>query len=440
MQMQLRIFSVLGEALNFGARRMATIMRVAWLPIVLLMILNMATVFSYLSVIAGRVITFADVGTFLSAEQLLGRYAARGWSNSWELMAGITISSLIVQTVLIASFMAPLIRLSGLGEKPAPGLVRLPFGPDQLRYIVSGVFSLLFVYALVVAPIAVMSFFVLKYIIEAMSETMASFPDPNSLHTIELVTAGEGLAQRGAEWVFGLAVPLVAVAPLALIVWLVAFLHFHPRNRPNAPERGNIFLRAIVAFIVVAVIAGAAFWLLREPVMQNMKALSTGASEGAPDFASTPLNAILFLTVAGYLLVSYFSLRLYPYPGVAVCRRSLGLGGTLRLSRGWNILRLAVILFAMTTLFTILVVIINVGFLQILMPLVVNTLYQAAAVSTRLVNSGVTGEWVQPLFVWIWTVIKMLVTIFWSFFYYGVLAGLYGRLYRDSERGHAALQ
>jgi len=436
--MQLRIFSVLGEALNFGARRMATIMRVAWLPIVLLMILNMAAVYGALSVIAGRAITFADVGAILSAEQLLARYLARGLNTNPEMMAAIFGGSFILQYILIASFMAPLIRLSGLGEKPAPGLVRLPFGPDQLRYIISSLFSLLFMYVLILAPIAVTSFFVLKYIVEAMSATMASFPDPNSLHTIELITAGEGLAQRGAEWVFGLAVPLAVAAPLALVVWFVAFMHFHPRNRPNAPERGNALLRAIVAFIVVAVFAGAAFWLLREPVMQYLKAASTLGSDAVPDFTNTPVNVILFFTVAGYMLVGYFSLRLYPYPGVAVCRHSLGLGGTLRLSRGWNIIRLQLILVAMTVLFTILIVIINVGFLQIVIPSVINTLYQAAAVSTRLVNSGVTGEWVQPLFVWVWTAIRMLVTIFWSFFYYGVLAGLYGRLYRESEREIAA--
>ena len=61
-------------------------------------------------------------------------------------------------------------------------------------------------------------------------------------------------------------------------------------------------------------------------------------------------------------------------------------------------------------------------------------LYQAVASYTRLISSGVTGEWVQPFFVWLWNGFKILANIFWTFFFYGVLAGLYGRLYRESER------
>ena len=195
--MALRIFSVTGEALNFGGRRMVTIMRVAWLPVVLLLMLNMATVFAYLSVIAGEAITFSDTATFTRAQQLVAKFAPKGFEESptamWSIMAG----NLALQTLLIASFMAPLIRYAGLGEKPRPGAVRLAFGPDQLRYIFAGIFSFLFVAVLVFAPIAAASFYVLKYILAALSQTTATFPDPNSLHTIEVTTVGQDLVSRG---------------------------------------------------------------------------------------------------------------------------------------------------------------------------------------------------------------------------------------------------
>ena len=42
--MGLRIFPVVGAALNFGGRRMETTARVAWLPIVLSMIASMAPI------------------------------------------------------------------------------------------------------------------------------------------------------------------------------------------------------------------------------------------------------------------------------------------------------------------------------------------------------------------------------------------------------------
>ena len=52
---------------------MATIARVAWLPVVLLLITNMVTVFAYLSVIAGRIVTFKDAGTFAVAQQVMAQ-------------------------------------------------------------------------------------------------------------------------------------------------------------------------------------------------------------------------------------------------------------------------------------------------------------------------------------------------------------------------------
>jgi hypothetical protein len=429
--MQLRILSILGEALNFGGRRMATIMRVSWLAVALLLIVDMASVYASLSVIAGRVITFAEVGSFLSAQKLLARFASQGWSQHWEHMAAIAGASLLVQVILISTFMAPLIRWAGLGERPGPGSVRLPFGADQLRFIISSLLSALFVVVIILLPIMTTSFFTLKYIVAAMSQTMASFPDADSLHTIKLITAEEGLVQRGAEWVFGLAVPLAAAAPFVLLTWLVTFFHFSPRNRPNATGKPNWFLRAVATLGVVALIFSAAVVLLRAPVMQVLK--SASAAGGAADLSGAPVNAILFIVTAGFLLVTYINLRLYPYPGIAVCRRSLGLGGTLRLSRGWNIIRMQIILLAVAGFFFILQIIINSLFLSTLIPQVINLLYQAVLVSTKLVNSGVGADWVLPLFIWIWNGIKILANVFWAFFSYGVIAGLYGRLYRDSE-------
>ena len=139
--MKLRIFSVVGEALNFGGRRMETIARVAWLPVVLLLIVDMATVFSYLSVIAPQTITFAEVPSFVDARNALVTYAVNGWQNNFNLMLMITLVSLAFQTLLVASFMAPLVRLAGLGEEPGPGLIKIAFGPDQMRYILSSILS-----------------------------------------------------------------------------------------------------------------------------------------------------------------------------------------------------------------------------------------------------------------------------------------------------------
>jgi hypothetical protein len=434
--MGLRIFPVIGDALNFGGRRMETIARVSWLPIVLLLIANMAAIFGYLSIIAGRVITFEDIPTFLTATQLSTQHAARGFENNaagmWAITAGITV----LQTVLVASFMAPLIRYAGLGEKPAPGFVRAPFGPDQIRFIISSILSFLLVAVLVFGPIAGASYYALKYIVEAMAETRAVFPDPESLHTIQLTTAGASLADQGMAWVYSHALPAAFAAPFAIALWLIMFFHFSPRNRSAAQQGGNIFLRGLVTFFATAGLLAGGYFLLRPVVLASYQQVVQLSGEAAKNLTGTPVDAVLIVGLVAYLLVSYFNLRLYPYPGVAVCRKSLGFGGTFRVTRGWNIFSLFVVLFIIGLFMGLVqVFIINGLLLSVLLPWVVNLLYQATAVSTRLVNSGVTGDWVLPTFVWIWNITKILINIVWLFFTYGVTAGLYGRLYRESEAG-----
>lgn len=433
--MGLRIFPIVGEALNFGGRRMATIMRVAWLPVALSLIVNMASVFAYLSVIAGRLITFSDVDTFLAAQSALARFAAQGWSKNFEAMAAIAAGNIILQAVLIASFMAPLVRYAGLGEKPAPGVIRLAFGPDQIRYIAAGVFSFLFVALLVLAPMVAASIYALKYIVEAMSQTMVSFPDTESLHSIELVTFGETLVADGAAWIVNLAIPLTVVAPFAFVLWIIIFLHFHPRNRLVGPGAGEPFKRALFTLAGVALIAGGAVLALREQIDKYVKSASKYGGKALADVSKAPGNAVLFFGVVAYLLVSYFNLRLFAYPGVAVCRKSMSLAHTWRVTRGWDLVRLQIIiLFVGAVLFAVQTYVINGLFLEHILPMLFGQLYRLTIVSTRLVNSGVSADWVQPVFVWTWNMIKILINVFWAFFFYGVAAGLYGRLYRESEQ------
>ena len=130
------------------------------------------------------------------------------------------------------------------------------------------------------------------------------------------------------------------------------------------------------------------------------------------------------------------SIRLFPYAGVAVNRKSLGLGNTLIVSRGYNLIRLAALLALFAGFILVVQWVIN-SFLLGYVFVTINAFYGAIASYTRLFNSGVTGEWVYPFFVWLWQITKILVNIFWILFSYGTVAGLYGRLYRESERGEA---
>ncbi len=429
--MTLRMFSIIGESLNFGGRRLELIARVAWLPVLLLLIVDMATTFAYLSVIAGKTITFADVNTMLQAKQYFARYAQQGWATAPAKMAVIAAINVGLSIILLSSFMAPLIRYAGLGERPGPGLFRMPFGADQVRFIIAGLASALFVFVIAILPAAGAGFYVMKYIVAAMSQTMASFPDPESLHTIEIVTSGQAILDSGAAWIYNLALPLVAAAPFALIVWILAVLHFHPRNRPHAGEGGNLILRALVVLMIAGALVGSFYSFLRYSAMQSMAQSAQTAS--VENFSGTAVNALLIFAAISLILVGYLNLRLFAWPGVAVCRRSMALGPTLQVTRGWNLIRLPVIVGLIGLFLLTAVIAIN----AVVLPMVLSTLnilFQATETSTRLVNSGVKAEWVFPLFVWIWNFFKIAVNFLWTFFSYGVIAALYGRLYRESEQ------
>ncbi|MEM8935448.1 MAG: hypothetical protein AAGC77_03480 [Pseudomonadota bacterium] len=428
--MTLRIFPVVGEALHFGSRRFETIMRVAWLPVILLLILNMATVFAYLSVIAGRPITLIDFNSLLQAERTLARFAARGWSQNPEMMGIITFASLSLQAVMIASFMAPLIRLAGLGVEPRPGFARFVFGADQIRFIVASILNALVVGLIVFAPMSIAALFLIGGIIDALSQTFASFPNENSLHTIELITMADRVAAGEAGWFDSFGAPLAAAIPFAFFAWLLVYLHFHPRNRPSAPVLSKPVTRAVVTLIVFGLVAFGAYFLF-SAAAAGFWANSLGVDAAlVPGAAWTSATLIILFS---FLILFYASLRLSPYPGVAVCRSSLAPGPTLRVTQGWNILRILVIVVMLWVLLTFIqTVVINVLLLNVIFPWVINYLYAMTAVSTRLVNSGVTGEWVGPVFIWSWNFLKIAVNVLWTFFSYGVAAGLYGRLYKAS--------
>ena len=422
--MKVRVFSVAGEALNFGARRMETIMRVAWLPVSLLMIVYMAAVFASLSVIAGRLITFKDMGTFTNAEKALALFASRGWENDPTAMMTIAIVALGFAFILVASFLAPLIRYAGLGERPPPGLMGLHFGVDQVRFMVASLLSFLLVFLIVLLPASMAGFYVMQYLGEALSQQVASFPNSESLHTIELMTVQEALIAKGASQFYDLGVPLAVAAPMLLVIWLALMFHFQPKNRYTAGP-SNIIARSIVTGVLVLAFAGYIF---------------TDVAEIAKANPATGAGVVYVLIAVAALSFLYLGVRLAPYAGVAVCRKSLGLGGTLKVSRGWNFLRLFIILGALLVFFLLVqTYVINAFFLGWLLPNVVLALYNAVAVYTKLLNSGTTGEWVLPLFIWIWNGVKIIINLFWAFFSYGVIAGLYGRLYRESEREEPAL-
>jgi hypothetical protein len=422
--MALRSFAVVGDALNFSARRFETVLRLATIPLILLLVFNMAATFGYLSVASGRIITFRDVAaagaSWAQVAKLGENAAASGLAGSSAPIWGIYLASLAINAVIVSSFMAPLIRYAGLGERPAAGLVRLPFGPDQFRFIGAGILSFLLSALVVYAPIGAATFFIIGIVSTAVAQPYAHFPDDRSLHTIDVISGREALDMRGGLWLYDYGYWSAAAMVVALLLAVVLILHLRPRREEARRGIGSFGRILFVLSGLAAYFAAAAFAALQ------VAALMAGGDKAA-------LLAIALFAAAALASAAFLNLRLYPYVGVAVCRRSMGFGGAFRVTRRFDVFRLglAFILLGLI-LFLMQMLLVWIGGGAALAML--GALAVAVRSYVRLVTEADGGAWVMPFFGWLWAFTGIVFTLLWTAFTYGVAAGLWGRLYRESEK------
>jgi hypothetical protein len=429
--MALRPFSVVGEALHFSTRRFETVMRVSALPISLLLIFNMAATFLYLSVANNRVITFADVAragvSWAQATRLAGRAAQSGLNAGSTEVWMIYGALLLINAILVASFMAPLIRYAGLGEKPGPGVLRAPFGADQVRFVLAGVLSVLVFGLVVYAPINVALIAIAGFITQAMTVPYARFPETASLHTIDIIPGAEAFGLRFFHQyqVWGVGAALVSALVIALLI-----LHLRPKGPDRTagvgfPARALSVTGGVIVYLIVCL-------FLYVNAVKFLAGLSAMAGGQPNPGALSPdaLGVILFFS-AVIAFAGFFSLRLFPYAGIAVCRRSMSLKGAFRATRRHDILRLALAFVVLgVILFGVEILLIWLGGGAAFA--VFGYLASAVESYARLIGGADAGKWVFPFFGWLWAVTGVLFTIIWTAFTYGVSAGLWGRLYRES--------
>lgn len=432
--MALRPFSVVGGALQFSMRRFETIMRVSALPISLMLIFNMAATFGYLSIANKRVITFADVAnagaTWAQAARLGGRAAQSGLQSGSTEVWTIYVSLLIINAILVSSFMAPLIRYAGLGEKPAPGVLRTPFGADQIRFILAGILSVLIFLLIVYAPISLAMVSIVGFVTQAMTTPFARFPDPDSLHTIDIVAGADAF---GLRWIHHYEVWGAASAGIAAFLIALLILHLRPKREDRSAGIGLIGRTLGVTGAVIVFLTLCIFIYVN--VVKLLSKLMTAAG-GAPLYgALSPdtLGVALFISAA-LAIAGFFSLRLFPYAGVAVCRRSMAFSGAFNVTRRYDVLRLGLSFFLLgVILFGAQILLVWLGGGAVFA--VFGYLAMAVESYARLIGGGEGGEWVYPFFGWLWAMTGIAFTILWTAFTYGVSAGLWGRLYRESAAG-----
>lgn len=431
--MGLKPFSVVGEALQFAMRRYETVLRVSALPLSLLLIFNMAAAFAYLSVANNRIITFADVAnaglSWGQVTQIAGGAAVSGLTSGAPKIWTIYGASILINAIVISSFMAPLIRYAGLGEKPPPGAFRVPFGADQMRFLLAGVLSTLIFLLIVYAPIAFATLGIIGFLSQAMQTPFASFPDADSLHTIEVVMGAKAL---GIRWIHKYQVWGAAALGVAAIVIALLILHVRPRREDKSAGFGLLGRALGVTTGVILYLLGAVF-LYTMLIGLFSRVLVYFGLQPLQGFVTTDMLAAVAFWAAAIAFAGFFSLQMFPYAGVAVCRRSMAFAHSFRVTRRHNLLRLALA-------FVLLGVVIY-GAQFLLLWIGVNSAYSVIASIALAVQGYVrvffgpdSADWVFPFFGWLWAVIGIFITILWAAFTYGVSAGLWGRLYRESGK------
>jgi hypothetical protein len=414
----LNVFSIAGEALNFGWRRFETILRVGWLPLSLILVFNMATVFLWLSLAYGEAITFTDVAESGArwAEVLVLAQQKAGEGAGSDAALALSAGSLIVTAMLVASLMAPLIRYAGLGERPAPGLLRAPFGPDQVRFLSAGALSSVVFAIAVYAPVTLLSEAVIAFIGTAMTTPYASFPDTDSLHTAQIIL---GTDRFGVRWLYGWQVWGVAAFAFAALLFVATFGHVAPRPEDKKAGIGPLG-RALGTLIAVGAFFAAAAYL---------HSFAEGVAELDAMTRADALSAVLFAVAAG-AFAAFVGLRLSPYAGVAVCRRSMGIAGSLRVTRRFNLFRLLAVFILLGAVLAGAQLLL--GFLTGQVGAAVVGVITAAQGAARLEGGDATEA--LRAGIWLWAAGGIVANALWTLFTYGVTAGLMGRLYRESER------
>lgn len=345
MRNNLSVMGVVQEALGFGLTHFGAALRVAWLPAVLLLVVQMVLVQ------VGYLQTASVVFTFRLEPGWITRFFQSLFQPDLTVMGLLGIAALLQASILV-----PMIRFVALGEKPHHGSMQLTTGPHHLLYILAAGLSFAVPVALSGLVIGLSAVWLGRSVGPLLDRQQAIF-DEGSLHRIEtepvlgpLASVVDGIDR----FFFSLGVPLGTTDLIVLIPLLILTFYLILRLAPwpylvashpsgagffaglgpawRMTQGSNVLRMAAIVLIFVAlavgtvvITSGAAVVVLSIFILGS-EAMISSYDRFVPDTNAGPIvRALVRAVVVGILLaLSVFVAALQAGIGGAVARRVRG--------------------------------------------------------------------------------------------------------------------
>ena len=189
-RMRINFYRSVTDAWGFAVHRFSLISRLAWFPVLLIILMSLLLPYVLLTVLNGRLITIADVA-LAEAAGAIAKNQALLWQQHFATMLTLNVVSYVFSTLMYASFLVPLIRYTARGIEPSHRSVVLHIGPRHFKFLGATLLTVGSIFLLLWMPVVISTVFIDSYVAEAMNTQYAVFPDSDSLHSVEIVSGLE---------------------------------------------------------------------------------------------------------------------------------------------------------------------------------------------------------------------------------------------------------
>ena len=186
--MNMPFLPVIRESLGFAAHKYDTIARLAWFPVLLILLFGMMFPYLQMSILSDQLVTIQEM-PLGKAKAIIAKNEAYLWQNDPGKMIGLAALAYIFITIASASFLVPLMQLAARGENVTHRSLSLAFGPRHWKFVWFSLLTIFGIGMITVLPLTATSYYVTQYVADAMATQYAVFPDSDSLHTITVESA-----------------------------------------------------------------------------------------------------------------------------------------------------------------------------------------------------------------------------------------------------------